>query len=408
MDRLTATLLRIGFGKHETVVLPAGANREVWEFRPDRGVAIERVRAATARALEAPHDFPAVSQAIVEGDKVVIAVDANIPQVAEIVVGIVDALPLSLISALHVVLSAESQGETADQVRAALSPWPQIEVEIHDPQKREALGYLAANAAAEPIYLNRHLLDADFLIPVLVSRPQGTVDPASLAGGIFPEFTDADTQRRLRAEILAAAGDDDREAAEAAWLLGIQFVVAVLPTAEAEVAAIIAGTPQGIRRITAHAISASWQRDTSRKASLVFACLDGDEQQQTWENVARALYVARHLVQPGGTIVITSQLVEPVGRSLRRLASNETYEATWERLAKDRGRDSLAASLLLQMRQEGRILLLSSLPADEIEALGIGAIEKPDQLPRLLDGHDSCAIIRAAQFCGVGGSDDRS
>ena len=90
------------------------------------------------------------------------------------------------------------------------------------------------------------------------------------------------------------------------------------------------------------------------------------------------------------------------GKTLRRLASNETFEDMLESIKKDRGRQALAASLLLQVRQEGRVLLMSALPRGEIEALGIGAVESTDQLLRLLESHDSCAIIRSAQFCGIG------
>lgn len=412
MQRLTTTGIRIGIGHTETIALPPRKQAEMWEFHPDRGRPLGAVRASAASAAEAPEDFPAISEAIVDGDDVVLAVDPNVPQVAEVIAGVIDALPHARLGQLAVVLSAESDAETAEEVRHAVGGDPgggwrtgdlgAIAVEVHDPADRETLGYLAANGEAEPIYLNRRLLDADLVIPVITARPAGSLDPSNLDGGIFPAFTDLDTQRRLRGETLAAAGVDDREASEAAWLLGIQVVVAVVPTADARAARVLVGTPQGIRRAAEHQIEAAWRRDVSRKASLVFACLDGDHQQQTWDNVARALHVARHLVQPGGTIVVTSRLGQRTGKSLRRLAGNETFEKMLQRIRKDRGREALAASLLLELRQEGRVLLLSDLPAEEVESLGIGAVESTDQLLRLAESHDSCAIIRSAQFCGIG------
>jgi hypothetical protein len=245
-------------------------------------------------------------------------------------------------------------------------------------------------------------------------------------GGVMPAFADADTQNRLRQETIAAGGADDREAAEAAWLLGVQMLVAVMPTARAEVAQVFAGTPAGVRRQTDLANAANLQADVfeqdhaetaeqeptaaalaheapacSRKAELVFACLDGDRQQQSWQNVARALHVARHLINPGGTIVVTSHLAAPIGRSLRRLASTEDWEKTQKRLARDAGPDTLAATLISQLRQEGRVLLMSDLAAEQIESLGIGAIETPEQINRLIRGHATCAVIRSAQFCGT-------
>lgn len=397
--------MRIGIGQSETVTVLPNGTVDLWEFRPDRGTPLANVRTSAARAAGAPEDFPSISQAIVEGDQVALAVDANVPSLTQVVEGIIDALPMNLIGGLSIVLSDEADAETIEELRSALSSRPEIYIEVHDAENRESLGYLAANTAAEPIYLNRRLLDADLVVPLLVARPAGSLDPATLEGGVFPSFTDSETQRRLRTATLEAAGADDLEAAEAAWLLGIQFVVAVIPNADAQVSRIIAGTPRGIRRMVEHSIASSWQRDTSRKASLVFACIDGDHQQQTWENVGRALHVARHLICPGGTIVLASQLRTTAGRSLRRLTSSESLEKTQARIIRDRGRDALAAALLLQVKQEGRVLLLSKLPVDVVESMGLGAIEHAQQLPRLIDGHESCAIIRAAQFCGIGAYD---
>lgn len=401
--------MRIGIGQAKAVELHPKSGVDVWEFRPDRGRPVGDVRVATSRAMRQPEDFPPISSALVTGDSVALAVDANVPEVAKVVAGILDALPLEKIDSLTVVLSDETHSETRDVVQQTLlaDTWKlassnPIVVEVHNPDDQEQLGYLAANAAADPIYLNRNLLDADLVIPVIVARPSGALDPSSSDGGIFPSFADAETQRRLRTEALAAAGEDDREASEAAWLLGIQFLVAVVPTAEGEVGMVVAGTPNGIRRVAEPRIESSWRRDSSRKASMVIACLDGDRQQQTWENVGRALHVARHLIRPGGTIVVTSALHESIGRSLLRLSGSDPSEKIESRIKRDKRREALVAALILQLRREGRILLLSDLPTEHVESLGIGAVEDAQQLLRLLEGHDSCAVVRGAQFCGIG------
>lgn len=394
--------MRIGIGETETVEVPPHDGLDIWEFHPNRGRAVADAASAAEQAVRAPQDFPSVAEAIVGGDRITLAADANCPEIATVLLGVVRGIPLAEIEKLTVVLSSEANEQTVDEVHTALAAFPDIAIEVHDPTAKDCLAYLAANTNAEPIYFNRQLTDADLVIPVITARPAGSLDPWVMDGGVFPAFADAATQKRLRSETLDADGTDDREASEAAWLLGIQFLVAVIPTADARVAAITAGTPAGIRRVAEHAIEASWQRDISRKADLVFACLDGNHQQQSWDNVARALHVARHLVRPGGTIVVTSHLRSAVAGALRRLTSNQPAEQIQQQLTRDKHRDALAAALILQLRQEGRVLLLSHLPVEQVEALGIGAVENPQQLLRLIDGHESCAIIRAAQFCGVG------
>lgn len=394
--------MQIGIGHSQTIEVPGLAGMETWEFCPDRGQAIIDVAQAAARAVTVPEDFPPLAEAIVEGDQIVLALDVNCPEIVPLLLGLVRAVPLDKLGSLTILLSSEATSQTEREITEALAPYPQCEIVLHQPEDRTQLGYLAASAAADPIYLNRRLIDADLVIPVFTARPFGSLDPAVMEGGIFPAFADLESQKRVRQETLAGAGVDDQEAREVAWLLGVQFLVSVIPTADARVARVIAGSPPGIRRAVEHQIEATWQRDISRKADLVFACLDGNQQQQTWDNVARALHVARHLVRPRGSVVITSRLESPVGAALHRLAANVDFERLQAQLAKDKHRDALAASLILEIRQEGRLLMLSRLPAEEVEGLGIGAIEHPSELLRLIPGHRSCAIIRAAQFCGIG------
>ena len=394
--------MRIGIGQFESVEIPQPRAVDVWEFMPNRGVAIGDVSAVTEDAVRHPCDFPAIGEAIVTGDRIALAVDANCPAVGAVVLGILRALPMDDLERVDVVMSSEANETTVSQIRDAVSSYPKCYVERHLATDQEKLAYLAASASAEPIYLNRTIIEADFVVPVVTARPVGSLDPWALDGGVVPAFADSETQKRIRRETLEGAGADDRDASEAAWLLGIQFLVAVVPTAEAEVAGVFAGTPVGIRRAAEHQIEASWQCDTSRKADLVFACLDGDHQQQSWENVARALHVARHLLHPSGTIVITSRLKSPAGPALRKLSASEDSSRLEGQIMKDRHSDAIAAALLYQLRQEGRVLLLSDLPVDQVESLGIGAVENPSQLLRLVEGHQSCAIIRGAQFCGVG------
>ncbi len=46
----------------------------------------------------------------------------------------------------------------------------EVEVVVHSSQRRDDLRYLAANASADPIYLNRYIVDADVVVPIVVAR----------------------------------------------------------------------------------------------------------------------------------------------------------------------------------------------------------------------------------------------
>ena len=70
------TLLRVHFGANTTWELPAQAN--VASFNEPL-VAVKDLSEAVNAALTAPIEFPALNQAVVPGDKLVLAVDRYLP-----------------------------------------------------------------------------------------------------------------------------------------------------------------------------------------------------------------------------------------------------------------------------------------------------------------------------------------
>lgn len=371
---------------------------ESWEYVPAAGRAVGDARQAARLAVQSPEEFPSVEQAIVDGDSVTIAFDPNVPQPEAILQGLIDALPLDQIASLVVLLGDEATEATVESIRAVMPDG--VEVVVHDPRNRDELGYLAANEGADPIYLNRHLTNADFVLPVTVGRLSGALDPVYDAGAVFPMLADAASQQRFRSARLSGK-EYEREPAEAAWLLGFPMLVVVSPTADGDVGRVVAGTPAGIDRLLAVDFQANWQRGGAQTAELVIACLNGSQQQQTWENLGRALFIAKQLVEPEGTVVILSSIDRRPGPAIRRLRGLQQgdEEATRQQILKDKHRDVTTAAVLLDATRDGRVVLYSQLPPEEVEELGIGAMNAPESLKRLIAAHESCGILRGAQFC---------
>ena len=365
--------------------------------------ALSDVRQSMRQALSEPEDFPAVCEAIVEGDRIVIAVDPNLPDLIACVVGALDAIASQNAGQIDVLLGEDGSPEILERLQVSVAD--QATVHLHDPDNSEMLGYLAASEAADPIYLNRLLLEADFVLPLAIARPSGALDPSSETGGIFPQFADRNSQQRhrelkfrQRPRSSKAASESDA-AMEAAWLLGLQMIVEVLPTVDARAAEIVAGTALGVRKRLASATEACWRQSAPQMPTLVIAIVDGGTQQQNWNNLARAVDVASRLVDVGGTIAVCCDVTQTPGRSLRRLGSDASFEETLKMLRKDRSPDAFAANLLVRVREEYRILLATGLPSESLEDLGLGAIESVSGLQHLVDQHPTTAIIRGAQFC---------
>ena len=95
------------------------------------------------------------------------------------------------------------------------------------------LSYLAASKDAEPIYLNRHLCEADVIIPISLSRPRRSLGYTGLHGGLYPVFADEAARGRFRAPSSATEAVERRrrrtEADEVGWLLGVQLIVQIVP-----------------------------------------------------------------------------------------------------------------------------------------------------------------------------------
>jgi hypothetical protein len=140
-------------------------------------------------------------------------------------------------------------------------------------------------------------------------------------------------------------------------------------------------------------------------APLVIASLDGDGQQQSWCNAARAIAAASRYAQPGATIVLWSAIEEPPTSRLLNLTDLEPTPVD-ENLPEDDDfpvwdGSTESARTLARVASEHRLLIHSRLDEETIESMGLASIESPKELARLSGSFESCGVLRAAQFAGT-------
>ena len=190
-------------------------------------------------------------------------------------------------------------------------------------------------------------------------------------------------------------------AREVPWLLGVQLVLTVTTNSDGQVGEIRAGTMEAI----AKRISPTLRRPdpVPPPASLVVAALDGDAQQQTWENVARAAQAAMAYAEPDATIVVWSSLERsPCGalltldeepKSMEDVETEADGLPTWDATG-------AMATRLQQVMTQHRVMLHSRLTRETVEPIGLGVIDSAQELANLSRGFASCGVLRAAQFAG--------
>ena len=366
------------------------------------------VGTATKASLLNPVDFPPVASAIVPGDEVALAIDPDLPDLTRVLTATISALKDSGAETIHLVLCAETSPDTMATLRQTFGA--EAEIHHHTTVARSAFRYLGPDISGQPIYINRRLVDADFVLPIVTKRSHIAVDTSiGDITGIYPQFADSEARRRhyLRHRETSnteEAPDEESDldamtgtAEEPAWLLGVQLVLQVTPSQTGNVAEIKCGSVESLRKAS--------QINTVNPASfdLVVATIDGDTTQQTWLNLVRAVEAASIYTVDGGTIVIWSDLTEPV---LDENASTEGKSDTLSSEVKPPSDENFALwnetnvpfERLETITENYQVILRSKLPSSRIEEIGVGNIETVDELTRLAMAFSTRGLLRSAQY----------
>jgi hypothetical protein len=382
--------------------LPEGQLVAAWQgpSGSDGASAAEVIRSA----IDNPRDFPRLGQMVVPGDHVTIALDPSIAGLEPL-----RALGSTLRDAgieegaITVLLPPHVSRALADRLPLGTIPV------THDPADRSGMAYLATTKQGRRIYLNRHLTDADVVIPVgcLGYDPiMGYCGPWSV---IFPVLSDQDTmtafRKRFRDETGARASAWSRasldEAAEVSWLLGSQFHVAVVPGSRGLVD-VVAGRENAVREHGIASLDRHWSFRPESRAELVLVGIGRPGVESTMESLAQGLATATSLVQHGGKIVVLSRVRVNVGPALRRLIdAGDTKQGASALIGHEGDDDFLLARRIVEAVSWADVFLLSHLGRDLADELGLIALDDPAQASRLVAKSGSCTIVSQAELTGA-------
>lgn len=358
-------------------------------------------RTAACRGLAEPLDYPPFAAGTVPGDRVAIAVDPAVPQITSVVHGAVDAL-LEAGVERDAISIVTSEPRALELCRAELGdPAEGIHFVLHDPDDPNELCFVGVSRKHGPLRINRTIFDADIVLPIGVARLAGIGGGGGVYGSLFPRFSDSETIGRFRTPAGLDTTDGQtaarREADEAGWLVGVPLVMLVVPGIGGNVAEVVAGEARAVAQHTQHLCQQQWSFHVAQRASLVVATVTGGPQEQTWDNVARALAAADRLLNDDGAVAVCSELDRPLGKSLGRLVGTSDIEDVERKARTDHADDSWPAWQLARALQRGPVYFLSHLEGDTVEEMGLAPVDDVEDLVRLAGRHESCIVLDDSQ-----------
>ncbi len=344
-------------------------------------------------AFEAPSDFPPLARAVVPGDRVVVPLDPSTPEAPTILRALAEALRPAEIDGITVVSTAPEPPALPEGVT-----W-----RVHDPDDRTQIAYLANTQDGRRIYLNRHLTDADIVVPIGTLGFDSAIGYRGPWSTIYPDLADREARLRIR-----AGGSDDElpdrdrpspallESSEVSWLLGCQFQVGVVPGVSG-IAKIVSGLESAVRSQGASALDDAWTFRAEDRADVVVAGIGAPGRPTTLDDLAVGLASATRLVRRGGKIIALSRASGEVGAALGRLKGAEGPREALQRL---RGQvseaDYPAARRVASALAWADVYLYSGLDSGLVEDLGLVPIDRPSEARKLAGSAPSCLLVSQA------------
>jgi len=386
-----------------------GSRRLVLQF-PENGTELRvsgnpancSIAELISKAFDEPIEFPPLALALIDDDRIAIAIEDGVPDANEIAIAVIRYLVEhgTRQEMISIVLGSDNQ-YWRDRLVSELQTQEMGAVKVvkHEPTHHDSHGYIAASESADPIYIQRDLVEAEVVVPIYCIRTPDSPS-ASDKYGISPSFADASTQHRWN---LAWLDDNahhlhlqEKLSHEIGWLMGVQFAIAVVPASDGSVSTILGGSPDPVFRQASERIRPVGAVQKSEHG-LAVAFIEGDWTQQSWMNIARAAAHADIQLDSQGSIVICSD-VASLSSGILQLGSDDSEEKLQRHLLKSDLEDAFAAAVLSSIKSRRSIYLLSQLKSNQVEGLGFAFVDNPTDIERLCRESTSFCVMRSSQF----------
>lgn len=391
---------RMSFGSDRALDLNIDPERVIWQhYGPDP---LEDPAAAIRTALKSPIDFPALSQAVIPDDRVVIAAEPDTP-----------GLSIVLREIWRILESRGLQPENITILQAAGADDPRVDLPdavrgqirwtLHDPEDSGGLAYLASTTGGERIQLARALTDADVVLSVGPTGFDPVLGFRGTNSAFYPALSANAAVEKARGQGHVELEPDDSRPLrqivdEVGWLLGTQFTVQTIPAAGGGVGAVLAGSIEPVFRRGKEFLASELLVTPDERPDVVVVSVTKDAGGHGWKQVAAAIAMARRLVAREGRIVVLSELNQPCGPGLEILRQHETAADAIKPLRVEAPVDLIPATQIAAVVRWADVYLLSQLDGDLVQELFMFPLDNTEEAVKLIEQSEgSVALINHAQ-----------
>ena len=379
-----------------------------WSLTVPEGRRVELRRAAvvppagsaaelTREALEHPFGFEAMRRALTPDDRVTIVLDPAIPEAGPVLGEVLSHLQSGGVQSESVTVLTLA-GANQRWVDELPDEFADVRTEVHDPADRKKLAYLASTKAGRRLYLNRTLLDADFVVVISGREYDPLTGYAGAESAIFPALSDEETRDAFAGQFTSDTPGEEpwparAESLEVMRLLGMPFLVQVIAGADGAAQRVVAGLPdssaEGIRQQDVR-----WHATASEEPDTVIAAVGGDPKSLTFLDIAKATACAARVVKKGGRIAVLAQPAAPdLGEGAQLLRKTDRMQGARKLLAREKPDDWAAAWLWAFAAKNHSLFLASGYPDDVVDELFATPIYTASEAQRLIDGGGKVLLI---------------
>jgi nickel-dependent lactate racemase len=354
-------------------------------------------------ALEHPFSFPPLRRALTPGDRLALLVDENLPDLAGLLVPLLDHITSADVAAESITIICPTTTPQA-WIDELPERHEEIHIEVHDPKDRRRLSYLATTSAGRRLYLNRAVVDADQLVVLSERRYDLRLGYGGGEGAVFPALADESALTAAKVLRTEVPGEKPwplrQEAIEVSWLLGQPFHVQAIASRDGGVAHVIAGAADACRAAE-RLLDRSWRPKIPRRADTVIVSLTGDPSDHTFDDLARAVVSAARVVRPEGRIVLLADTAPDLGPARETLLRADEPRLALAALEESAQPGSAPAILWAQSAAHARLSVLGGWSDETTEELFATPLDNLAQVQRLASTGDVLVLEDAHRMMAV-------
>lgn len=360
-------------------------------------------------ALEQPLGLGApLYRALTPDDQVVILVDERLPEIVELLVPLLRHLLLAHIDLSNVTVLVPASSLQQPWLDNLPDELADIHLDVHDPENRDKISYLATTKAGRRVYLNRKIVEADLL---LVLSGRGFDAKLGYSGGaafLFPQFSDTETILAYPKEFSVLKRPEEpntlrAEAKEILKLLGAPFLIQVIEGIGDGVAEVLVGLPTSTTDGVA-SLKKRWFAHVDAKADLVIASVSGSPGRISFRDLATAAATARRVCESGSRLVLLTTASPLLDESGDLLLKVEEPATALKRIALANPDDALPGTFWAFAAKKISLYVASGWAEELVEELFATPIHSAAEVQRLIDAAESVVFLPDAHklFVEVG------